>query len=150
LTKLKDNFYIMNLIDSPGHIEFGFEVSSGLRVCDGAFVLVDVVEGVLAQTYTVLKKAMEEGLSCVLVLNKIDKLITDLDLNPMEAYHHLTQIIGKFFVVEIVRFDECSTGRVPEGKNCAGDWQRRDRGVAVGRNGREVPVRACERECYFL
>lgn len=83
----------MNLIDSPGHIEFSFEVSSGLRVCDAAFVLVDTVEGVLSQTYTVLKKSCEEGIQCILVLNKMDKLITDLDFSPQEAYHHISQIL---------------------------------------------------------
>ena len=105
---------LMNLIDSPGHVDFAFEVSTGLRVVDGAFVLVDVVEGVLAQTYTNLNKAMEEGLPCILVLNKIDKLITDLNLQPYDAYLLLDNVLqatnavlGSFIRHKIVKMTGC-------------------------------------------
>ena len=89
-----NSWNLMNQIDSPGHVEFSFEVSTGLRVVDGAFVLVDAVEGVLAQTYTSLNKAMEEGLPCILVQNKVDKLITDLNLEPYDAYQQLSDILS--------------------------------------------------------
>lgn len=65
--------YLINLIDSPGHVEFKFEVTSGLKVCDGAVLVVDTYEGVCSQTITNLKKAVNSGLSMVLVINKLDK-----------------------------------------------------------------------------
>lgn len=64
---------LVNLIDSPGHVDFSFEVSSGLKVCDNAILVVDVVEGVCSQTYKVLNSAIKEGLKVVLLINKIDK-----------------------------------------------------------------------------
>lgn len=64
---------LINLIDSPGHVDFAFEVSSGLKVCDNAVLVVDVVEGICSQTYKVLDVAIREGLSIVLLINKVDK-----------------------------------------------------------------------------
>lgn len=64
---------LVNLIDSPGHVDFAFEVSSGLKVCDNAVLVVDVIEGVCSQTYKVLNAAIKEGLRVVLLINKIDK-----------------------------------------------------------------------------
>jgi len=85
--------YLVNLIDSPGHVDFSSDVSTAVRLCDGALILVDVVEGVAIQTHAVLRQAWEERLRPCLVLNKIDRLITDLKLDPIEAYEHLMRII---------------------------------------------------------
>ena len=64
---------LVNLIDSPGHIDFAFEVSSGLKVCDNAILVVDVIEGACSQTHKVLTAAVREGLRIALFINKIDK-----------------------------------------------------------------------------
>ncbi|KAL6934050.1 related to Ribosome assembly protein 1 [Hanseniaspora guilliermondii] len=94
----------INLIDSPGHIDFSSEVSAASRLCDGAVVLVDVVEGVCSQTVTVLRQCWTENLKPILVLNKIDRLVTELKFSAEEAYEHLQRVIenvnsviGSFF-----------------------------------------------------
>ena len=85
--------YLINLIDSPGHVDFSSEVSTGLRLCDGAIVVVDAVEGVCPQTQVVLQQAWVEGIKPCLVINKVDRLILELHYTPTEAYYHLQQIL---------------------------------------------------------
>ena len=96
--------YLINLIDSPGHIDFSSEVSTASRLCDGALVLVDAVEGVCSQTVTVLRQTWTEHLKPLLVINKVDRLVTELKMSPGEAYTHLSKlleqvnaVIGSFF-----------------------------------------------------
>ncbi|XAR70865.1 Protein-synthesizing GTPase [Bertholletia excelsa] len=83
----------INLIDSPGHMDFCSEVSTAARLSDGALVLVDAVEGVHIQTHAVLRQAWIEKLTPCLVLNKIDRLICELKLSPMEAHNRLQRIV---------------------------------------------------------
>ncbi|KAG6841264.1 hypothetical protein C0991_000404 [Blastosporella zonata] len=104
--------YIVNMIDTPGHVDFSSEVSTASRLCDGALVLVDVVEGVCTQTIAVLRQAWHDRLRPILVINKFDRLITELKLAPVEAQHHLTRLIeqvnavmGSFFASERMEDD---------------------------------------------
>lgn len=83
----------MNLIDSPGHVEFSSEVWTGLKVTDGAFILIDCLEGVSSQTYTVLKQAFEQDIKMILILNKVDRLIHELQMTPSDVYKQLFLIV---------------------------------------------------------
>ncbi|CAL1526751.1 unnamed protein product [Lymnaea stagnalis] len=87
------NQYLINLIDSPGHVDFSSEVTTAVRLCDGAIVVVDVVEGVCPQTQAVMRQAWLENIRPILVLNKIDRLISQLKMTQIEAYYHLIQIL---------------------------------------------------------
>lgn len=105
--------YTLNLIDTPGHVDFSSEVSTAARLCDGALVIVDVVEGVCTQTVSVLRQAWLDGLRTILVINKMDRLITELKLTPNEAHHHLLQlveqvnaVIGGFYAAERMEQDQ--------------------------------------------
>lgn len=89
----KPQDYLINLIDSPGHIDFSSEVSTASRLCDGAVVLVDAVEGVCSQTVTVLRQTWMEKLRPLLVINKMDRLVTELKMSASEAYTHLSQLL---------------------------------------------------------
>ncbi|ESK89228.1 ribosome biogenesis protein [Moniliophthora roreri MCA 2997] len=104
--------YLVNMIDTPGHVDFSSEVSTASRLVDGALVLVDVVEGVCTQTIAVLRQAWQDRLQPILVINKFDRLITELQLAPVEAYHHLARLIeqinavmGSFFAAERMEDD---------------------------------------------
>ncbi|XP_022334366.2 elongation factor-like GTPase 1 [Crassostrea virginica] len=91
--------FLINLIDSPGHVDFSSEVSTAVRLCEGAIVVVDVVEGVCPQTHAVLRQAFLENIRPVLVLNKIDRLIIELKMEPMEAFYHLQQMLEQVNLV---------------------------------------------------
>ena len=94
---LKD--YLINLIDSPGHVDFSSEVTAALRVTDGALVVVDTVEGVSVQTETVLRQAMQERIKPVLMVNKIDRSILELKLDGEAMYQNFTRVIDMANVV---------------------------------------------------
>ncbi|XP_063701820.1 elongation factor-like GTPase 1 [Culicoides brevitarsis] len=91
--------FLINLIDSPGHVDFSSEVSTAIRLCDGAVIVVDAVEGVCAQTRVCLQQAYNEHLKPVLFINKIDRLIMEMDLNTTDAYKRITQILEQINAV---------------------------------------------------
>ena len=110
---LSHSDHVINLIDSPGHVDFSSEVSTAVRLCDGAIVLVDVVEGVQPQTEVVLKQAWLEGIKPILVLNKMDRLITEMKLTPIDAHVRLVQVlegvnavIGNLFAADVMKENE--------------------------------------------
>uniref|UniRef100_A0A7E4UQ11 Tr-type G domain-containing protein n=1 Tax=Panagrellus redivivus TaxID=6233 RepID=A0A7E4UQ11_PANRE len=86
--------FLINLIDSPGHVDFGSEVNSAVNLADVALVVVDVVHGVCSQTESLLRQAVASRLDMVLVLNKLDRLATELKMTEAEAYRHIQHVIG--------------------------------------------------------
>lgn len=88
--------YVINLVDTPGHVDFTGHVTRSLRVMDGAIVVVDSVEGVMTQTETVVRQAMDERVRPLLYVNKVDRLIKELRLSPREVMDRLVKIIMDF------------------------------------------------------
>jgi len=88
--------YVMNMIDTPGHIDFTGKVTRSLRAIDGAVVVCDSVEGVMTQTETVTRQALEERVRPVLFVNKIDRLVKELRLTPDKMQEWLAKIVSDF------------------------------------------------------
>ena len=88
-------YYLINLLDTPGHVDFGGEVSRSLRAVDGALVVVCAVEGCMPQTETVLKQAIRERVKPVLFINKVDRMIKEQKLTPEKMQEKFVSIINK-------------------------------------------------------
>ncbi len=87
--------YLINLIDTPGHVDFGGDVTRAMRAVDGAVVVVDAVEGVMPQTETVLRQALRENVKPVLFVNKVDRLINELEVDKQEMQLRLAKVINQ-------------------------------------------------------
>ncbi len=85
--------YVINLIDTPGHVDFSSRTTRSLRVLDGAILVVDAVEGVMTQTEMYLRMALEERVRPLLFINKVDRLIKELKLSPSEIQQRFVEII---------------------------------------------------------
>jgi elongation factor 2 len=96
-----DTNHLINLIDTPGHVDFGGDVTRAMRAVDGALVVVDAVEGTMPQTETVVRQALREGVKPALFINKVDRLINELQEGPEEMQQRLQDVIAD--VNELIR-----------------------------------------------
>ena len=94
-TKPKTNDYLINLIDTPGHVDFGGDVTRAMRAVDGCIILACAVEGTMPQTETVVRQALKEKVRPVLFINKVDRLINELQIDGPEMMQRFEKIILK-------------------------------------------------------
>ncbi|KAJ5303251.1 hypothetical protein N7476_010050 [Penicillium atrosanguineum] len=98
--------FLINLIDSPGHVDFSSEVTAALRVTDGALVVVDCVSGVCVQTETVLRQALTERIKPVLCINKVDRALLELQVSKEDLYQSFSRTIESVNVIISTYFDK--------------------------------------------
>ncbi|KAG9235806.1 P-loop containing nucleoside triphosphate hydrolase protein [Amylocarpus encephaloides] len=98
--------FLINLIDSPGHVDFSSEVTAALRVTDGALVVVDTIEGVCVQTETVLRQALGERIKPVVIINKVDRALLELQVSKEDLYQSFSRTIESVNVVISTYFDK--------------------------------------------
>jgi elongation factor 2 len=106
MQKTESNDFLINLIDSPGHVDFSSEVTAALRVTDGALVVVDTIEGVCVQTETVLRQALGERIKPVVVINKVDRALLELQVEKEDLYQSFSRTIESVNVVISTYFDK--------------------------------------------
>lgn len=106
MQKTDGDAFLINLIDSPGHVDFSSEVTAALRVTDGALVVVDCISGVCVQTETVLRQAIAERIRPVLFMNKMDRALLELQLEQEDLYQTFQRIIENTNVIIATYCDE--------------------------------------------
>lgn len=95
LPDVNSKSYLMNIFDTPGHVNFSDEVTAALRICDGAVIFVDAAEGVMLNTERLIKHAIQEKIAITICVNKIDRLMLELKLPPQDAYYKIKHIIDE-------------------------------------------------------
>ncbi|XP_065072846.1 116 kDa U5 small nuclear ribonucleoprotein component [Ochlerotatus camptorhynchus] len=93
LPDVKSKSFLINVFDTPGHVNFSDEVTAAMRLCDGVVLFVDAAEGVSLNTERLLKHAIQEKLAITVCINKIDRLMLELKLPPQDAYFKLKHIV---------------------------------------------------------
>ena len=130
--------YLINLVDSPGHIDFSSDVSTATRLCDGALIVVDVLEGMCTQTHAVLFKALKDRMRPCLILNKIDRLALEMKLTPTEAFHHLRRIVENVNALSFTLLNSELRSRLEREndneKECDGDIGKKGDGISSQEN----------------
>ena len=94
------------MIDSPGHVDFSSEVTAALRVTDGALVVVDCIEGVCVQTETVLRQALGERIKPVVIINKVDRALLELQVGKEDLYQSFSRTIESVNVTIATYYDK--------------------------------------------
>merc|ERR1712137_830974 len=98
--------FLINLIDSPGHVDFSSEVTAALRITDGALVVVDCIEGCAVQTETVLRQALQERIRPVMTINKLDRALLELKLDQEDLYQTFRRIVENVNVIVATYSDD--------------------------------------------
>ncbi|MDW5563199.1 MAG: elongation factor EF-2 [Methanomassiliicoccus sp.] len=122
--KYNGSEYLINLIDTPGHVDFGGDVTRAMRALDGCIILVCAVEGIMPQTETVIRQALKERVRPVLFINKVDRLINELKVTPEE--------MQKKFVTIITEVNRRIASQLPEPLNKEWQVKAEDGTVAFG------------------
>lgn len=94
--KFEGHEYLINLIDTPGHVDFGGDVTRAMRALDGVFILCCAVEGIMPQTETVIRQALKERVRPLLFINKVDRMINELKVTPQMMIDKFSKLVAEF------------------------------------------------------